>query len=116
MLKEFRQPGNLTIAQFAALAGKSRQQIYKDVRAGRLLTLSIGTRGQHIPDWQLEEIKKRLTQGLLEAAQGVDEWTLYYALIEPNRDFAGKRPIEAVTPKSLKRVLDTLLGQLGFHV
>jgi len=90
LLKEFRKPHNLTVAQFAALAGKSRQQIYKDISSRRLLVLSVGARGQRIPDWQLEEIKKRLTQGLLEAAQGVDEWTLYYALIEPNRDFSGK--------------------------
>lgn len=116
LLKEFRKPHNLTVAQFAAFAGKSRQQIYKDISSRRVLALSVGARGQRIPDWQLEEIKKGLTQRLLEAAQGVDGWTLYHALIEPNRDFAGKRPIEVVTPKSLKRVLDSLLGQLGFHV
>lgn len=109
------KPNNLTVAQFATLAGKSRQQIYKDIGSRRLLALSVGARGQHIPDWQIDEIKKKLTQGLLEAAQGVDEWTLYYALFDPNRDFAGKSPIETVTPGNLKRTLGTILNQLGFH-
>jgi len=115
LLNEFRQPHNLPLAQFAELAGKSRQQIYKDVSAQRLLALSVGARGQRIPDWQLDETKKKLTQALLEAAQGVDVWTLYFALIEPNRDFSGRPPIEAVSPGNLKRTLGTLLGQLGFH-
>mgnify|MGYP000153173828 CR=1 FL=1 len=115
LLKEFRKPHNLTVVQFATLAGKSRQQIYKDISSRRLLAISVGARGQRIPDWQLEEIKQRLTQGLLEAAQGVDEWTLYHALIEPNRDFAGKPPIETVTSGNLKRTLGTILNQLGFH-
>lgn len=115
LLKEFRKPHNLTIAQFATLAGKSRQQIYKDISSRRLLAISVGARGQRIPDWQIDEIKKKLIRGLLEATPGVDEWTLYYGLIEPNRDFAGKSPIETVTSGNLKRTLGTILNQLGFH-
>jgi hypothetical protein len=115
LLQEFRKPHNLTVASFAELAGKSRQQVYKDVENRRLLALSIGTRGQRIPDWQLEETRKKLTQGLMEKAHGVDEWTLYHALSKPNRSFAGKPPIETVTPGNLERSLDKLLGQLGFH-
>lgn len=115
MLEEFRKPHNLAVVAFATLAGKSRQQVYKDVENRRLLALSIGTRGQRIPDWQFDETKKALTQRLLEKAQGVDEWTLYYALSKPNRSFAGKAPVEAVTPRNLERSLDKLLGQLGFH-
>lgn len=115
MLQEFRKPHNLPVVAFAELAGKSRQQIYKDVENHRLLALSIGTRGQHIPDWQLDETKKKLTQGLLEKAHGVDEWTLYYALSKPNRSFLGKPPIESVMPSNLERSLDKLLSQLGFQ-
>lgn len=115
LLKEFRQPHNVTVAQFAALAGKSRQQVYKDVGARRLLALSVGARGQRIPDWQFDEIKKKLTQSLLEKAKDVDAWTLYYALSQPNRDFSGKPPIEVVTPRNLERTIGTILSQLGFH-
>ena len=115
MLQEFRKPHNLPVVAFAELAGKSRQQIYKDVENRLLLALSIGVRGQHIPDWQLDETKKKLAQGLLAKAHGVDEWTLYYALSKPNRSFAGKSPLEAVTPGNLDRSLDKLLGQLGFQ-
>ena len=115
LLKEFRQAHNLTAARFAALAGKSAPQVYKDVGARRLLALSIAGRGQRIPDWQLDEIRRKLTQRLLQRARGVDAWTLYHALIEPNLDFAGKSPIEAVTAGNLERTFGTILDQLGFH-
>lgn len=116
MLKEFRKPHNLPVAKYAELAGKSRQQLYEDIKKHRLLALSIGARGQHIPDWQLDKPKQALTAELLKKAPTVDAWTLYYALSEPNRDFAGKAPIEIVSPGNLSQVLDTLLSQLGIHV
>ena len=115
MLQEFRQPHNLPVAGFAQLAGKSRQQIYKDVEMRRLLALSIGARGQRIPDWQLDETKKKLTQALMEKARDVDEWTLYYALSEPSEALSGKVPVEVVTAGNLARVLAALLGQLAIH-
>jgi hypothetical protein len=115
MLQEFRQPHNLPVAGFALLAGKSRQQIYKDVESRRLLALSIGARGQRIPDWQLDETPKKLTQALMEKARGVDEWTLYYALSEPSEALSGKVPVEIVTAGNLTRVLSALLSQLDIH-
>ena len=115
MLKEFRKPHNLPVIEFALLAGKSRQQIYKDVDMRRLLALSIGARGQRVPDWQLDPVRKNLTHALLEKARGVDEWTLYYALCEPNQDFSGKSPIKSVTVGNMERILDTLLSQLGIR-
>jgi len=114
-LKEFRKPHNLPVIEFALLAGKSRQQIYKDVDMRRLLALSIGARGQRIPDWQLDPIKKNLTQALLEKAWDVDKWTLYCALSEPNQDFSGKSPIKSVTVGNMERILGTLLSQLGIR-
>ena len=39
LLETFNQPHNLPPAEFAKLADKSRQQIYKDIDAGRLLAL-----------------------------------------------------------------------------
>lgn len=115
MLEEFRKPHNLPVVKFAELAGKSRQQIYKDVEMKRLLALSIGARGQRIPDWQLDPIKKQLTQSLMDKARDVDEWSLYYALSEPNQGFSGKAPVETVTARNIERVLSALLSQLGIN-
>lgn len=115
MLKEFRKPHNLTVTQFAELAGKSRQQIYKDLKSKRLLALSVGARGQRIPDWQLEPARKKLTQALLENAPDVDDWTLYYALAEPNEALAGKAPIRAVKIGNLEQILNLVLTQLDIH-
>jgi hypothetical protein len=115
MLKAFRQPHNLPVTNFAQLAGKSRQQIYKDVEKRRLLALSIGARGQRIPDWQLDETRKELTQKLMEKACEVDEWTLYYALSEPSEALSGKVPVEIVSAGNMGKVLATLLVQLDIH-
>lgn len=115
MLKEFRKPQNLPVARFALLAGKSRQQIYKDVEMRRLLALSIGARGQRIPDWQFGEAQKKLTQALLQKAHNVDEWTLYYALSEPSEALSGKVPVEIVTAGNGERLLAALLAQLDIH-
>ena len=115
LLKEFRKPHNLTVTQFAVLAGKSRHQIYKCIKSKRLLALAIGARGHRIPDWQLDPSKKQLTQALLENARGVDDWTLYYALTESNEALAGKVPIQAVKVRNVVRVLDVVLSHLGIH-
>jgi hypothetical protein len=113
LLQEFRQPHNLRVAAFAALAGKSRQQIYKDIETRRLLALSIGAGGQRIPDWQLDPTKKALTQALLQRAGNLDDWTLYRALSTPHSALSGKAPCTAVTPGNLQRILKALLAQLG---
>jgi hypothetical protein len=115
MLAEFRRPHNLSVSDFAQLAGKSRQQIYKDVVMRRLLALSIGARGQRIPDWQLDETRKKLTQALLEKAHGVDEWTLYSALSEPSKALSGRAPLDVVSVGNMGSVLDTILAQLDIH-
>ena len=115
MLAEFRRPQNLSVSDFAQLAGKSRQQIYKDIEMRRLLALSIGARGQRIPDWQLDVTRKKLTQALLEKARDVDEWTLYYALSEPSEALSSKAPLEVVSRGNMGRVLNVLLDQLDLH-
>jgi hypothetical protein len=56
LLKAVEQPHNLSLPDSARLANKSRQQIYKDIDARRLLALNVGPRGQRLPDWQLESI------------------------------------------------------------
>jgi hypothetical protein len=76
LLEAYDQPHNLPLREFARLANKVRQQIYKDIEAGRLLALNVGPRGQKLPDWQLDPVKQRLTQTVLQRAPGVDAWTL----------------------------------------
>jgi hypothetical protein len=115
MLKEFNTPQNLLLAKFATLANKSRQQVYKDIAAKRLLALSVGTRGQRIPDWQLDADCLELTRRALAKADDVDEWTLFHALSEPLDSLAGKSPVEAVGKSNLHIVLSAVLNTLGFH-
>ena len=104
VLEAFDQPHNLPLPDFARLANKSRQQIYKDIEARRLLALNVGPRGRRLPDWQLDPVKQQLTQIVLQAAPEVDTWTLYRALSEPLEGLAGRSPVEAVTADSIDAV------------
>lgn len=113
MLKEFNSPSNLPLAQYAHLANKSRQQLYKDVTAKRLLALSIGNRGLRIPDWQLTPDALELTRQLLAKAGTVDEWTLFHALSEPYEALHHQTPVAAVNKSNLDQVLATVLNKLG---
>jgi len=54
MSATFEVSSNLPLLVFARLAGKSRDQINRDIKARRLLLLSQGNRGQRIPYWQLD--------------------------------------------------------------
>ncbi len=114
-LAEFNRPGNLPLTRYAALAAKSRQQIYKLIKAGKLLALSVGGRGIHIPDWQLAPAPLALTQAVLAGAPGLDAWTLYDALGMGSERFGGKAAVEAVTPASVERLTASVLDALGIH-
>lgn len=115
VLKELSKPHNLTVAQFARLAGKTRSQVYQGIRSRKLLTLSGVGRDQRIPDWQLDRVKKKFTEAMLEEARDVDAWTLYYTLSDQNDAFAGKAPINVVTPGKVEQLVSVLLCQLGIH-
>lgn len=115
MLEAFEQPHNLTLPDFARLANKSRQQIYKDIDAQRLLALNVGRRGQKLPDWQLDPVKQRLTQVVLQGAPGIDAWTLYRTLSEPLEGLAGRSPMGAVTIDSIDEVAKAVFNVLGVH-
>ncbi|WP_339532292.1 site-specific integrase [Pseudomonas mucidolens] len=56
-LATFEASSNLPLLVFARLAGKPRDQINRDIKARRLLSLSLGNRGQRIPDWQLDPLR-----------------------------------------------------------
>jgi len=113
LLATFDRPHNLALPDFARLANKSRQQIYKDIKERRLLVLNVGPRGQKLPDWQLDPVKRRLTQAVLRGATGVDAWTLYGALSEPVEGLAGHSPVEAVTADSVDAVATVVFNVLG---
>jgi hypothetical protein len=116
MLREFTQPQNLPLAEFAKLAHKSRQQIYKDIVARRLLALSVGVRGQRLPDWQLDPTRLKLTQEVLARAHDVDAWTLFHTLSEPLDGLQGRSPLKTVRPGNLAGVVKAVLNALSIHV
>ncbi|MBY4674337.1 integrase [Burkholderia multivorans] len=114
-LEAFNLPHNLPLPDFARLANKSRQQIYKDIDARRLLALNVGPRGQKLPDWQLDPVKQQLTQVVLQEVEGIDHWTLYRALSEPLEGLGGRAPVESVTARSIDDVAKAVLNILGVH-
>ncbi|MDR0780625.1 MAG: integrase [Pseudomonadales bacterium] len=115
LLASFKQPHNLSLPAFAHLANKSRQQIYKDIDAHRLLALSVGPRGQKLPDWQLDPVKQQLTQSVLQKAAGIDHWTLYHALSEPLESLGGRAPVNAVTASTIDDMANVVCNILGIH-
>jgi hypothetical protein len=115
MLQAYDRPHNLPLPEFARLANKVRQQIYKDIAAGRLLALDVGPRGRKLPDWQLDPVKQRLTQAVLQGASGVDAWTLYRALSEPLEGLDGRSPVDAVAEDSIDAVAKAVFNVLGVH-
>ena len=94
---------------------KSRQQVYKDIAAKRLLAISVGTRGQRIPDWQLDSHALELTQQVLKRAADVDEWTLFHALSEPLDSLNGKSPIKATNKSNMQKAVSAVLNTLGMQ-
>lgn len=115
LLETYDQKHNLPLPVFVGLAGKSRQQIYKDIEARRLLALNVGRRGQKLPDWQLDPIKRQLTQIVLQQAHTVDNWTLYHALSGPLEGLDGKSPIDIVDKESIDDIARTVLNTLGIY-
>lgn len=115
LLEAFDQPHNVRLPEFARLANKSRQQIYKDIDARRLLALNVGPRGQKLPDWQLDPVKQQLTQTVLRKSEGIDNWTIYRALSEPLEGLEGHSPVEVVKAVSLDDLAGAVLNVLGVH-
>jgi hypothetical protein len=58
----FEAAHNLPVAAFAKMAGKSRRWISYEIKAGNLLALNVGNRGQRVPDWHLDPVKHALIQ------------------------------------------------------
>ena len=97
MLAIYESPHVLPILQFAKLAGKSRDQINREIKAGKLLGLNIGNRGHRIPDWQLDMNKSKLVIEVLKLLPDVDSWQLYKALNKPFESLNGRSAIAFVS-------------------
>src|SRR3546814_16961505 len=72
----FEAPHNLPVAAFAKMAGKSRRWISYEIKAGNLLALNVGNRGQRVPDWHLDPLKHELIQSVLKLPRGADPWQI----------------------------------------
>lgn len=117
LLDILEAPHNLSVAEYAKLAGKSRRWITYEIQAGNLLSISLGNRGQRVPDWQLDPLKRRLVQTILkQMPAGVDTWHIYHALTRPSGLFRGQSPIDAVTPENLHLAVHLVCGAVGEKV
>ncbi|EHC5872705.1 integrase arm-type DNA-binding domain-containing protein [Salmonella enterica subsp. enterica serovar Eastbourne] len=105
MLEVYESPHNLPVITFAKLAGKSRDQVNREIKARGLLTLSLGNRGQRIPDWQLNPQCQHLTRTLLEQSGEVDSWIIYKALVTPLDQLDGKSPVESVSDVGVEQAV-----------
>jgi Integrase len=112
MLATYEASSNLPLLVFARLAGKSRDQINRDIKARRLLSLSLGNRGQRIPDWQLDPLCHKLVLTLLRRTSDVGAWMLYRVLYEPHERLKGRSPIDVLTPDNFNEVERIVCGAL----
>ncbi|MGQ7859797.1 tyrosine-type recombinase/integrase [Pseudomonas sp. 32A] len=113
MLATFEASSNLPLLVFARLAGKSRDQINRDIKARRLLSLSLGNRGQRIPDWQLDPLRYKLVLAVLMQSPDADSWKLYRTLCKPHERLKGRSPIDVLTLENFDitaRIVCTALG------
>lgn len=110
MLAIYESPTNLALPAFARLAGKSRDQINREIKAARLLSLSLGNRGQRIPDWQLESLKLRVVLPVIGRAPEIGSWEIYRMLSEPHKKLRGSSPVHAVSCENFDNILNCLIG------
>lgn len=110
MLAIYESPNNLPVPLFGRLAGKSKDQINRELKAGKLLAVSLGNRGQRVPDWQLVPLKHNLAQTLMNLCPHADSWDLYRMLTTPLSDLGDRAAIDAVTPTNVPATIQTILG------
>ena len=112
LLEIFEGPDNLVVADYAKLAGKSRRWITYEIQAGNLLSIQLGNKGQRVPVWQLDPLKRQLVQAVLrQTPRGVDTWDIYHALLRPHDVLGNRAPIEAVTPENMKIAVRVVVEQ-----
>lgn len=101
----FEAPHNLPVAEYAKMAGKSRRWISYEIKAGNLLALNLGNRGQRVPDWHLDPIKHALIQAVLKLTRGSDPWQIYHALLQPRAMLGGRSALEGATGSTLDKLI-----------
>lgn len=112
MLDIYESSHVLPVHQFAKLAGKSRDQINREIKAGKLLVLGMGNRGQRIPDWHLDPVKSELIFDLLKQPMSIDSWQLYKALRMPRESLNGCSGIERVSLSNLNEMAQLIVSDL----
>lgn len=110
MLAIYESPSCLPVPLFGKLAGKSKDQISRELKAGKLLSISLGNRGQRVPDWQLVPLKHKLAQVLMRQCPQADSWELYRMLTRPHPDLGDRAAIDLVTPSNLGTVVQVIAG------
>jgi len=101
----FEAPHNLPVVEFAKMAGKSRRWISYEIKAGNLLALQVGNRGQRVPDWHLDPLRHALIQAVLKLTRGADPWKIYDALLQPRSMLRGRSALESVTATNLDKLV-----------
>lgn len=101
----FEAPHNLPVAEYAKMAGKSRRWISYEIKAGNLLALNLGNRGQRVPDWHLDPLKHALIQAVLKLTRGADPWQIYHALLQSRPMLRGRSALESVTATNLDKLI-----------
>lgn len=112
MLAVYEAPQNLPVTLFAKLAGKSRDQVNRELKAGKLLALRVGNRGQRVPDWQLDPVKNKLTQTVLGLVGDDSTWQLYSALTQPQQQLDDMAQIDHVTPDNVHAVAEKVISSV----
>ncbi len=115
MLAIYESPNSLPVPLFGKLAGKSKDQINRELKAGKLLAISLGNRGQRVPDWQLVPLKHRLAQVLMNQCPHADSWGLYRMLTQPHPDLGDRAAIDAVTPTNVPAIVRVIMGDYRHH-
>lgn len=112
LMEIFEGPENVVVADYAKLAGKSRRWITYEIQAGNLLAIQLGNKGQRVPVWQLEPLKRQLVQTVLrQTPRGIDTWDIYHALHRPNESLGGRSSLDAVTPQNMKEIASLLVAR-----
>ncbi|UQP97311.1 integrase arm-type DNA-binding domain-containing protein [Xanthomonas arboricola pv. juglandis] len=105
LIEVFESPHNLLVAAYAKMAGKSRRWISYEIKAGNLLALNVGNRGQRVPDWHLDPNKHALIQAVMKLNRDADPWRIYHALLQPRPMLGRRSAIEAVTANNLDKAI-----------
>ncbi|QPI43550.1 tyrosine-type recombinase/integrase [Pectobacterium aroidearum] len=114
MLAAYEAPHNLPVVQFAKLAGKSKDQINREIKAGKLLTISLGNRGQRVPEWQLVPMKLKLTQMMMKHLSRAEGWDVYRLLSNPHPELDGCAAVDIIKPTNMSSVVQVLLSLQAF--